>query len=130
MSLISIKIFVDSGEARGGPPLGPILGQYQIDINTFCKEFNEKTLNIQKGIPLPVEIKRLENKTYKLFIKKPTINFLVKQVLVEGVREIKLTKLYDLIKIIGLLYSKDNEFISKMVFGSLSSMKISIKEKE
>lgn len=126
--MISIKIFVDAGEARSGPPLGPVLGQYQIDINIFCKEFNEKTAHVSKGVPLPVIIKRFENKTYKLIIKNPTLNFMLNQLL-SGIsnKEISLGRLYDLIKLFSVVSKKDIKTTSRIVFGTLRSMKIQIK---
>ena len=127
-NVISIKIFIEAGEARGGPPLGPVLGQYQIDVNSFCKEFNEKTSNVLKGLPIPVVIKRFENKSYKLYIKKPTINFLVKQLLDDfGTKAIPLVKAYDLVLLIMLIYKKKLLPTSRLVFGTLSSMGIYIK---
>jgi ribosomal protein L11 len=130
MSIITIKIFIEAGEARGGPPLGPVLGQYQIDINSFCKEFNDKTNNMLKGIPVPVVIKRYDNKAYKLKIKQPTINFVVKQLLSDN-RQLDVCKLYDLLKI-SMTINKYDDFmlknLAKIIFGIISSMKIKIKK--
>lgn len=123
----SIKIFVDAGEAKGGPPLGPVLGQYQIDINSFCKEFNEKTAKVIKGVSLPVVIQRFENKTFKLSIKQPTINFIFNQ-LSENTKSIRITQVFDLIKILGVINKvEDLKHFSCTIFGTLASMKIKIK---
>jgi ribosomal protein L11 len=123
----TIKIFVDAGEAKGGPPLGPVLGQYQIDINSFCKEFNEKTSKAVKGVVLPVVIQRFENKSFKLSIKHPTINFIFKQIS-DNSKFIKITQVFDLLKIISIVYKiEDLKRLANAVFGSLSSMKVKIK---
>lgn len=123
----SIKIFVDAGEAKGGPPLGPVLGQYQIDINSFCKEFNEKTSKVIKGVSLPVVIQRFENKTFKLIIKQPTINFIFNQIS-GNTKHITRSQCFDLVKILGVIYKvADLKYFSNIIFGSLLSMKVKIK---
>eukprot|EP01133_Synstelium_polycarpum_P000006 gene6-9_t len=51
----------ESGASRAGlaamaPPLGPVLGQYGINIMEFCNEFNTETTNFEKGITLKVTL--------------------------------------------------------------------------
>lgn len=124
--VVSIKIFVDAGEAKGGPPLGPILGQYQIDINSFCKEFNEKTSKMVKGVPLPVILVRFENKTFKIFIKKPTISFIYNQISGNS-KSITVCQLYDVIRIFAAMHNiNDLKKIARICFGNLYSMKVNI----
>lgn len=125
-------MFIEAGEAKSGPPLGPILGQYQIDINNFCKDFNEKTKNYFKGIPLPVVIFKVANsKSYTLLIKKPTVWFLVTQFIPElaiNMRVISCKDAYNILKILSFLYDKPiSKSISRIMFGSFSSMKVRIK---
>jgi len=80
----TLKVVVGAGEATSAPPLGPVLGQYQLNIVTFCKEFNAKTsAEWEKGIPLPVKIKRYANKSYEMIIKPPTLKNLLNQVITE-----------------------------------------------
>jgi hypothetical protein len=38
-----IKLSINAVSAKPGPPLGPVLGQYQLNIADFCKEFNKLT---------------------------------------------------------------------------------------
>ncbi|KAK7504802.1 hypothetical protein BaRGS_00003830 [Batillaria attramentaria] len=44
-----MKVTIPAGQAAAAPPLGPQLGQRQIQIAQFCKDFNEKTSNIKPG---------------------------------------------------------------------------------
>ena len=41
--LENIKLQIPAGEANPAPPVGPALGQRGLNINDFCKKFNEKT---------------------------------------------------------------------------------------
>jgi len=44
-----VKLQVKAGEANPSPPVGPALGQRGVNIMEFCKAFNAKTQNIEKG---------------------------------------------------------------------------------
>ena len=37
-----IKLQILSGKANPAPPIGPALGQKGVNINEFCRQFNEK----------------------------------------------------------------------------------------
>ena len=38
-----IKLHIPGGQASPAPPVGPALGQQQVNIMEFCKQFNAKT---------------------------------------------------------------------------------------
>jgi large subunit ribosomal protein L11 len=46
-----IKLQVKAGEANPSPPVGPALGQRGVNIMEFCKAFNAKTADLEKGLP-------------------------------------------------------------------------------
>ena len=48
-----IKLQIPAGGANPSPPVGPALGQRGLNIMDFCKAFNEKTKNLEKGAPIP-----------------------------------------------------------------------------
>ena len=50
-----IKLQVKAGEANPSPPVGPALGQRGVNIMEFCKAFNAKTQDTEKGLPLGVK---------------------------------------------------------------------------
>src|SRR6476660_1250577 len=41
----SVKLQIEAGKATPAPPVGPALGQAQINIMEFCKQFNARTSN-------------------------------------------------------------------------------------
>eukprot|EP01037_Dinobryon_pediforme_P012677 gene12677-12772_t len=51
-----VKLQVPAGEAKPSPPIGPALGQRGLNIMEFCKSFNAKTAQMEKGSPIPVVI--------------------------------------------------------------------------
>ncbi|MCL2473929.1 MAG: 50S ribosomal protein L11, partial [Alphaproteobacteria bacterium] len=51
-----IKLQLPAGQATASPPTGPALGQRGLNIMEFCKQFNAKTGNLEKGMPIPVVI--------------------------------------------------------------------------
>jgi large subunit ribosomal protein L11 len=129
---VTLKLMLPVGEAKNNPILGPLLGQHQINIMSFCNEFNAKSvLKYQQGVMVPVFVNLKKDKTYELDIRYPNISFFIDQFLeIKGnVKSIPLEKIYDIIKILSFFLKKDVKSISIMVFGYLSSYinKIKIK---
>jgi len=50
-----IKLQIPAGKANPAPPVGPALGQHGLNIQDFCKAFNDKTKDKGDTI-IPVEI--------------------------------------------------------------------------
>ncbi len=77
--IVYVKLQVLSGMANPSPPVGPILGQKGINIMQFCKLFNEKTSNLEKGIPIPVIIKIYSDRSFTFITKSPPVSYLIKK---------------------------------------------------
>lgn len=75
-----IKLQVPAGAAAPAPPIGPALGQRGINIMEFCKAFNAKTQDMEKGLPLPVIISYYQDKSFSFVIKTPPASVLLKKV--------------------------------------------------
>ena len=74
-----IKLQVPAGSATPSPPIGPALGQRGVNIMGFCKEFNARTENVQKGTPLPTVITVYQDKSFTFVTKTPPATFLIKK---------------------------------------------------
>ena len=66
-----IKLQVKAGSATPSPPIGPALGQRGVNIMGFCKEFNARTENVEKGTPLPTVITVYQDKSFTFITKTP-----------------------------------------------------------
>jgi large subunit ribosomal protein L11 len=75
-----IKLQVKAGEANPSPPVGPALGQRGVNIMEFCKAFNAKTQDVEKGLPLPVVITVYSDKSFTFITKTPPASILLKKI--------------------------------------------------
>ena len=74
-----IKLQVKAGEANPSPPVGPALGQRGVNIMEFCKAFNAKTQDVEKGLPLPVVITFYSDRSFTFITKTPPASILLKK---------------------------------------------------
>ena len=74
-----IKLQVKAGEANPSPPVGPALGQHGVNIMEFCKAFNAKTQNLEKGMPIPVVITVYSDRSFTFITKTPPAAILLKK---------------------------------------------------
>lgn len=72
-----IKLQVKAGEANPSPPVGPALGQHGVNIMEFCKAFNVKTSDTEKGLPIPVIITVYSDKSFTFVTKTPPASVLL-----------------------------------------------------
>lgn len=74
-----VKLQVPAGGANPAPPVGPALGQAGLNIMEFCKAFNARTQEMEKGLPLPVVITVYADKSFEFAIKTPPASVLLKK---------------------------------------------------
>jgi large subunit ribosomal protein L11 len=133
-----IKLQVPAGSANPSPPIGPALGQRGLNIMEFCKAFNAKTQDQEKGMPIPVIITVFSDKSFSFEMKTPPASyFLKKAAKLEGgskapgrdfvgavtrdqVRKIAEAKMKD-------LNANDIEMAMRLIEGSARSMGIEVR---
>ncbi|SNC58769.1 50S ribosomal protein L11 [Sodalis endosymbiont of Henestaris halophilus] len=74
-----VKLQVAAGMANPSPPVGPALGQKGVNIMEFCKTFNAKTENLEKGLPIPVVITVYSDRSFTFVTKTPPAAVLLKK---------------------------------------------------
>lgn len=73
-----IKLQVPAAQANPAPPIGPALGQHGVNIQEFCKQFNEATKNMTGDI-IPAEITIYEDRSFTFKLKTPPASALLKK---------------------------------------------------
>jgi large subunit ribosomal protein L11 len=73
-----IKLQIPGGQANPAPPVGPALGQHQVNIMQFCQAFNAATSD-KMGTIIPVEISVYEDRSFTFITKTPPAAILLKQ---------------------------------------------------
>lgn len=131
-----IKLQIPGGQANPAPPVGPALGQHQVNIMQFCQAFNADTQD-KIGTIIPVEITVYEDRSFTYILKTPPAAVLLKQALgltsgsaapnrtkvasitQDQLRQIAETKMPD-------LNANDVEAAMKIIAGTARSMGITV----
>ena len=72
-----ISLQIPAGEAKPSPPVGPALGQHGVNIMEFCKAFNAKTQDMERGLPIPVKITVYADRSFTFIMKTPPAAVLI-----------------------------------------------------
>jgi len=133
-----VKLQCPGGEAKPGPPIGPVLGQHGVNIPMFIKDFNARTADM-KGYVVPVVITVFSDKSFTFITKTPPTSILLMKAVgadkgspkpnrdkigklpLKTIREIAAKKLAD-------LNTDDMEAAVRSVRGTARSMGIEVSE--
>ena len=76
-----VKLQITAAKATPAPPVGPALGQAQVNIMEFCKQFNERTAKDPglAGMTVPVVITVYADRTFSFITKTPPAPVLLKK---------------------------------------------------
>ncbi|MCD6365225.1 MAG: 50S ribosomal protein L11 [Planctomycetes bacterium] len=131
-----IKFQAPGGQATPAPPIGPALGQHNVNIVQFVSQFNERTKEYN-GTPIPVEVSVYGDRTFTFITKSPPAAVLLKEaaqiakgsgvpnkekvatVTIDQVRRIAETKMAD-------LSAHDIEGACRIIEGTARSMGIDV----
>lgn len=73
-----VKLQITAGQATPAPPVGPALGQHQVNIVDFCKQFNAATSGMP-GMVVPAIISIYKDRTFSFILKTPPAAILLKK---------------------------------------------------
>ncbi|GAI45910.1 unnamed protein product, partial [marine sediment metagenome] len=74
-----IKLQIEAGQASPAPPVGPALGQHNVNIMDFVRQFNDKTNKMEAGTIIPVVISVFKDRTFSYIMKTPPASYLLKK---------------------------------------------------
>lgn len=69
---------VPAGSASPGPPVGVALGPRSLNPGAFCKQFNDRTRELQ-GVTVTVEMTVYKDKSFEFIVLKPPVSVLLKK---------------------------------------------------
>lgn len=73
-----LKLQIPAGQAKPTPPIGPALGQHGVNIQDFCKQFNDATREMTGDI-IPAEITVFEDRTFTFKLKTSPASALLRK---------------------------------------------------
>jgi large subunit ribosomal protein L11 len=133
-----LKLQIQAGKANPAPPVGPALGQAQVNIPAFCSQFNEVTKD-QMGYMIPVVISVYDDRTFTFVTKTPPASDLLKKAaniskgasnaLKEKVGSVTKAQLREIAELkMRDLNAYDVEAAMNIIAGSARNMGITIKD--
>jgi large subunit ribosomal protein L11 len=114
----TIKMRIPGGGATPAPPVGSFLGQQQVNIMEFCKQFNAQTAS-KRGETVPVVVTVYKDKSFDFILRTPpTAELILKKAnLKKGSSVPNKTK-------VGTLSQADVEEIANIKLVDLNAMDI------
>ncbi len=73
-----LKLQLPAGAANPAPPVGTALGPHGVNIQDFCKKFNDATKDMT-GDVVPAEITIYEDRSFDFKLKTPPASALLKK---------------------------------------------------
>ncbi len=119
-----IKLQIVAGQASPAPPVGPALGQHNVPIMDFVRQFNDKTSKMEEGTVIPVIITVFKDRSFNFIIKTPPASYLLKKAagIAKGSGEPNKEK-------IGKVTEKQIEEIAKVKMADLNAFDLNAAKK-
>jgi large subunit ribosomal protein L11 len=122
--MAKIKLQIEAGQASPAPPVGPALGQHNVNIMDFVRQFNDKTNKLEAGTLIPVVISVFKDRTFNFIMKSPPASYLLKKAagIAKGSGEPNKEK-------VGKVTEKQVEEIAKQKMEDLNAYDIDVAKK-
>lgn len=132
-----VKLQLTAKQASPAPPVGPALGQHNVNLMEFVRQFNEKTARMEDGLVVPVVVTIYKDRSFTMELKTPPTSFLLKRaagiakgssvpnrekvgrVTMKQIEEIARTKMPD-------LNTDDLEAAKKIIIGTAKNMGLEV----
>jgi len=134
----SVKLQIEAAKATPAPPVGPALGQAQVNIMEFCKQFNARTQNKElAGLIVPVVITVYSDRSFTFVTKTPPVAVLLKKIagIAKGsgvpnkdkVGKVTQAQIENIVKLkLADLNARDLDHAKRMIEGTARSMGITV----
>jgi len=73
-----LKLQIEAGKANPAPPIGTALGPQGVNIQDFCKQFNDATKDMTGDI-VPAQITIYEDRSFTFVLKTPPASALLRK---------------------------------------------------
>lgn len=74
--IVKVKLQAKAGKANPAPPIGTALGPHGINIQEFCKQFNDKTKDMG-DVLIPAIITIYQDRSFDFILKTPPASVLI-----------------------------------------------------
>lgn len=133
-----VKLQIPAAKANPAPPVGTALGPTGINIQDFCKQFNDATKDKGNTI-IPVVVSIYDDRSFDFILKTPPASILIKQKLgiESGSKEPNKTKVGTLTRTQVLEIAKekmvdlnafDEEQAALIIAGTARSMGVNVEK--
>jgi len=130
--LRKVRFLVPAQNATISPPIGPILGQFGINIMDFCKQFNDRSKFLEQDTLVFVDLLLFKNKSFVFNIRTPPFSFLINEENFGDIEEtgvptfVNLSSLYKILQIKKIDSSVNDLSLMRSFFGTIRSMHIRV----
>jgi large subunit ribosomal protein L11 len=74
-----INLIIPAQSATPAPPIGPACGQHGVNIKDFVDQFNDRTKDMERGMPIPVKVTVYADRSFEFITKTPPASYLIKK---------------------------------------------------
>ena len=74
-----INLIIPAQSATPAPPIGPACGQHGVNIKDFVDQFNDRTKDMERGMPIPVKVTVYADRTFDFITKTPPASYFLKK---------------------------------------------------